>query len=242
MRLDVRMRSVETKPNTTKYEPVGDFRPMNNLYIHTAVLSSQAFDTKELTVHISDGPFAEGEVALAFPPIPFFRANRGTVRYQHTAERRPNSRRRPRPAPSTPELPVTLAYVNRDVLEAEFIAAWKPSYFGISPVTESVIGSEKEAATGDVAVGDEIVREDAIAAFDAFLRDSVRVQRSGKITSRQILAVWRARCGADPDAEVVQGIRLTDVARRFREVFGVTATGPTRIDGRLQRYWDDYKI
>lgn len=237
MRLKMRVKKVRELKNASRFEsvePDGKYRPMKDFYVNTELLSSLPFDTDELTVHISDGPFAEGEVALAFPQVPFFRSSRNTVRYQHTAERKANSRRRPRPAPSTPELPVTLAYVNRDVLEAEFIAARKPICFGISPVTEY----ENRAASSGTEVGGAGI----FTTFDAFLRESVRKRRGRRLTSRQILAVWRTRCGADPDAEVVQGIRLTDVARRFRAVFGVTATGPTRIDGRLQRYWDDYTI
>ena len=64
-----------------------------------------------------------------------------------------------------------------------------------------------------------------------------------RLTSRQIMAVWAARWGADPEDEVIAGLRLIDIARRFHAVFGVAAVKkPTRIDGFSQRYWDGYTV
>ena len=83
----------------------------------------------------------------------------------------------------------------------------------------------------------------ASAAFDAFLRESVRVKKGGRLTSRQIWAVWAARWGADPEDRVIAGVRFADVAGRLRALFGTAAAkDPTRIDGRLQRYWSGYAI
>ena len=93
--------------------------------------------------------------------------------------------------------------------------------------------------------GDEekIEAADDIDAFDAFLRDSVRVQRGGRLTSRQIWAAWAARWNTSPDERVIADVRFADVSRRVRGVFGISAApSPTRIDGRLQRYWSGYVI
>lgn len=239
MRLDVRIRKVEKKINTTQFELLGESPPMESFYVNTETVTSLPFDTGEMVLTISSEPFADGEVALAFPPVPFFKAFRRVVRYEYRIERRGKERR----VSNTPDTPVNLAYVNKEVLEDEFIAEQKPIYFGISAVTKAVIEDEKQAAAGDVADDDEIDRADAIAAFDAFLRESVRFQRGRKLTSRQILAVWRVRWDADPDDEVIRGIQLADVARRFRVVFGVTMLkDPTRIDGMSQRYWNGFTI
>ena len=251
MRLDVRIRKVEKKINTTQFELLGESPPMESFYVNTETVTSLPFDTGEMVLTISSEPFADGEVALAFPPVPFFKAFRRVVRYEYRIERRGKERR----VSNTPDTPVNLAYVNKEVLEDEFIAEQKPIYFGISAVTKAVIedekqaaagdvaDDEKQAAAGDVADDDEIDRADAIAAFDAFLRESVRFQRGGKLTSRQILAVWRVRWDADLDDEVIRGIQLADVARRFRVVFGVTMLkDPTRIDGDSQRYWNGFTI
>lgn len=239
MRLDVRIRKVEKKINTTQFELLGESPPMESFYVNTETVTSLPFDTGEMVLTISSEPFADGEVALAFPPVPFFKAFRRVVRYEYRLERRGKERR----VSNTPDTPVNLAYVNKEVLEDEFIAEQKPIYFGISAVTKAVIEDEKQAAAGDVADDDEIDRADAIAAFDAFLRESVRFQRGRKLTSRQILAVWRVRWDADPDDEVIRGIQLADVARRFRVVFGVTMLkDPTRIDGMSQRYWNGFTI
>ena len=69
------------------------------------------------------------------------------------------------------------------------------------------------------------------------------MKRGSRLTSRQIWVVWAARWGANPDDEVIGGLKLIDVSRRFRAVYGVTMVETsTRIDGIHQRYWDGYTI
>ena len=243
MRLDPRMKKIEEKINTTKYEPSGDFRPMRNFYPNTEAMSSLPFDTDEILLSISDEPFDDGEVALVFPPVPFHEIRGNSVLYQHTAERKKTSRRKPRPAPSTPELPATQVYVIRSFLDGNFVAARKPLYLGISAIPETVIEDEKPPTANDGGSGDAIDRADALAALDAFLRDYVRVQRRARLTSRQIWAMWAKYHQADSASEVIRGIRLRDISRRFRAVFGVIMVeNSTRIDGIHQRYWDGYII
>ena len=243
MRLDVRIRKIEEKINTTKFEPLGASPPMKDFYPNTEVVTSLPFDTEDMVLSISTKPFADGEVALAFPPIPFFKEFRDVVRYQHTIERKGKGRHKPRQAPNTPDTPVTLAYVNKSDLEDKFVADQEPIFFGLSPVSEAVSGDQKQSAVEDVGVDEEIGGADALAAFDAFLRDTIRVKRGNRLTSRQIWAVWAMRWGATLDDEVIGGLKLIDVARRFRAVFGVTMVETsTRIDGIHQRYWDGYTV
>ena len=239
MRLDVRIRKIEEKISTTKFEPLGASPPMKDFYPNTKLVNSLPFDTEDMVLSISTKPFAAGEVALAFPRVPFFKEFGRVVRYEHRIERRGKEQR----APNTPELPVTLAYVNKSDLEDKFVADQEPIFFGLSPVTEAVSADQKQSAVEDVGVDEEIVAADALAAFDDFLRDSVRVRRGSRLTSRQIWRVWAARWGADPDDEVVAGVAFTDVSRRFRTTFGATtAPNPARIDGAHQRYWANYTI
>jgi len=246
MRLSVRMRPVEEKVNTTLYEPVGDSPPMKNFYLNTEVASALPFDTKDIILTISDEPFAEGEVALAFPPVPFYKAFRSAVRYEHRVARRGGVRR----AANTPELPVSLAYVNRAALDEEFIAGRRPIHFGVSAPSEVAAEDEEQPAAADIdtgdessGVGDESSGVEGLAAFDGFLRESVKSQKEGRLTSRRIWAVWAARCDADPSEDMIADVQFADVARRFRALFGAAAAkNPTRIDGRLQRYWDGYTI
>lgn len=246
MRLDPRMKRIEEKVNTTKFEPAGEFRPMRNFYPNTEALSVLPFDTNEIILSISDAPFAEGEVGVAFPPVPFYEIRGSSVLYQHTAERKKNSRRKPRPVPTTPGLPATQVYVIRSFLDADFVAQKKALYLGISAVAEAAIEDEKPPTANDGGSGDKIDRADALEAFDAFLRERVRVKRGERLTSRRIFAVWCTRWGADTDDlehKVICGVRLTDVARRFHAVFGATAAPHgTRIDGRQQRYWVNFTI
>ena len=239
MRMKLRMRTVEKKVNTTQFDLHGDSPPMKGFYLNTKVVCSLPFGTEEIILFLSDEPFAEGEVFIAFPPVPFYKELKTTVRYEHRVEIRGKDRR----AANTPELPVTLVYVNKSHLEDEFIAAQKPIHLGMSPVGESVEGGEGQPGTNDLDLDSEIVRTDALAVFDAFLRESVRPQEGGRLTSRQIWPLWAERCGNNPDDRVIEGVRYADVARRVRAVFGVTAAKfPTRINGSLQRYWSDYAI
>ncbi len=227
MRIDVRIVKVGETKNTSKFELLGEAPPMKDFYSNKEVVSSLPFDTEDMVLNISTKPFAAGEVALAFPPVPFFKELTDVVKYQHTAERKGKGR----PAPNTPDLPVTLAYMNKADLDDGFIAEKRPIYFGLSPVASG--GAE----------GEEQAPGDDIAAFDAFLRDSVRVTRTGRLTSRQLWSVWAARCGVDPGERVIDGVAFTDVSRRFRATFGATAApNPTRIDGSHQRYWSGFAV
>ena len=236
MLLRVRMKKVEDKLNTTKLEPCDDPAPLKDHYINTEFLTSLPFGTEELILHLSDEPLPEGEVAIAFPSLPFNRSTKNLTRFEI-------QNRRGRRLRSSLEYPVTQAFVYNDALGAEFIKEKRPLYSGISAVTEDHVKAEEHAVADGIDVGDEIGGADALAAFDSFIRDSIRVQRSGRLTSRQIWAVWAALWGADRDDKVIGGVRLTDVSRRFRAVFGVTAVkNPTRIDGIHQRYWDGYTI
>ena len=220
MRRDVRIRKIEGKMNTTQFKLLGQSPPTDNFYVNKEVVSSPPFDTNELLLSISDNPFAEGEVALAFPPLPFFREFRYVVRYEHRIERRGKERR----APSTPDLGVVQVYMHKAGLEQSFISERKPIYFGLSAVHELDPG-------------------DAIAAFDGFLRGSIGVKDGSRLTSRRIWAVWAARWGADSGEDVIAGVRFADVARRFHTIYGVIMVKkPTRIDGKSQRYWEGFTI
>ena len=139
MRLDVRVRKVEEKINTTQFELLGESPPMKDFYVNTELVSSLPFNTGEMVLSISSEPFADGEVALAFPPVPFFKAFRHVVRYEYRTERRGKDRR----APNTPDTPVTLAYVNKVDLDDGFIAEQHPIYFGVSPANKVVSGDQK---------------------------------------------------------------------------------------------------
>ena len=238
MRLDVRIRKGEEKINTTQFELLGESPPMKDFYVNTEKVTLLPFDTGEMVLSISSEPFAAGEVALEFPPVPFFKAFRHVVRYEHRIERRGKDRR----APNTPDLGVTLAYVNKVDLEDEFVADQEPIFFGLSPGTEAVSGAQ-QAAAEDIGGAEEIDRAAACAALDDFLRETVRVRRGSRLTSRRIWPVWAERWDADPADEVIAGVRFADVARQFRAVFGVTMVETsTRIDGKHQRYWDGYTI
>ena len=232
----VSMKRVEQKTYTTQCVPCDADAPMDSFYPDTEALKAMPFDTAEFMLSISDKPFAEGDVDLAFPPLPFVRSTKNKTRFEIRNDRGRRLR-------SSPEYPVTQAFIYNDALHAEAIEERRPIYFGISAVTELVVDNKEPAALDDVGVGDEIDRAAAFAAFDAFLRETVRVKRGSRLTSRRIWPVWAERWGADPADEVIGGLKLIDVARRFRAVFGVTMveTG-TRSDGYSQRYWQDYTI
>lgn len=244
MHMDPRMKKVEEKINTTKFEPAGELRPMRNFYPNTEFLSSSLpSDTDEIILSMSDKPYAAGEVELALPPVPFYEHRGNTVLYQHSDRNKRTRGGKFRPLPNTPELPVTQAYVFRSFLDDHFVTAQKPIYFGISAVTKDVLEDEKPVEADDIAGGDEIDRADALAALADFLRAYVRVKRGARLTSRQIWAMWAKYHNADPSSKTIRGVQLADVFRQFRATFGATAAkDPTRIDGISQRYVPDFAI
>ena len=243
MRLDMRIKKVDTTKFTTVFEPVCRPGAMKNFYVNTEAVSSLPVDlaTEELGLAISSYPIADGAMALAFPPVPFYKAHISVVQYQYTDEMKNQGRRKSAPArTSTPELPVTRAYVRRATIDDHLVAERKPLHFAIYLVT-AVSSDRTQAAVANV--GEVIDRAAALDRLDAFLREHVRVKRGSRLTSRQVWAAWARHCGADPADELIAGVRFLDVAPRFRAVFGVTtATNSTRIDGRHQRYWDGYAI
>ena len=82
MRLSVRLKKVEGKVNTTKFEPIDEAPPLKNYYIDTETVSLMPFDTEELDLFLSRDPFNEGEVAIAFPPLPFIRSTTNLTRFE----------------------------------------------------------------------------------------------------------------------------------------------------------------
>ena len=217
----IRMKRGDGLRYTTICEPIDKPAPLDAFYPDTEALNSMPFDTAEFMLSICDRPFAEGEVDVALRPIPFVKSTKNKTRFEIQNKRRRRLR-------TSSEYPVTQAFIYNAALDAKVIAEKRPIYFGMSAITEGITADEKA---------------DAIARFDAFLREIVKVRGGGRLTSREIWNVWAARWGADPTDDVIAGIALADIARRFRATFGVTmVANPTRIRGRLQRYWSGYGI
>ena len=234
MRLSVRLKKVEEKVNTTKFDPIDEAPPLDNYYIDTTAVYSMPFDTEELELFLSDEPLLKGEVAIAFPPLPFIRSTKNKSRFEIQNDRGRRLR-------SSLEYPVTQAFVYNDALGTDFIKDERSLYSGISPVTEADV--EEEDLVTIVDVVEEPTGPDAAAVFVAFLRERVRVQRNGRLTSRQLWSVWAARWGADPADDPIAGVAFSDVSRRFRATFGTTtAPNPARIDGSHQRYWSGFAV
>ena len=129
MKIIVLITRMEDRANTTQYKLLGNSPPMEYFFPNTNLISSLSFDTEVMLLTISDRPFAHGEVAFEFPPLPFSKVFKLLVRYQHQVEKRGKKKR----ARNTLELPVTLSYVRRSALDDDFLAAQDPIYFGLSP-------------------------------------------------------------------------------------------------------------
>lgn len=235
MRITTRMKRTDTTKNTTRYAPLDQPPSMYDLYANTEALNRaglSAFDT--IAVAISTEEIAATEVALTFPPVPFYRLTSNAVRYEH----RVVVNGRERMAPNTFELPVTRAYVEKRALPDQFVAQQRSLFLGISPVLSN---AQQIAATAAALA--EIVREESLAAFDVFLEKYVRRAADGRLTSRQVWRVWANLHGADPRDREIAGVRFADVAHRIREVLGIGADEkPAPIEGRVQRYWTGYEI
>ena len=236
MLLSVRLKKVGETPNTTKYEPLDEAPPFDSYYFDSEFLNSVSFGTEKLLLHLSDEPLPEGTVAIAFPPLPFARSTKNKTRFEIQNDRGRRLR-------SSREFPVTQAFILNSALDTEIITEERPLYSGISPLIEAAVKEEQQVTADTSDVAGDPSGQDAFAVFDDFLRDSVRVRRGSRLTSRQIWRVWAARCGAEHDDEVVAGVAFTDVSRRFRTTFGATtAPTPARIDGIHQRYWAGFEI
>ena len=129
MKIIALITKVGDKVNTTEYKLLGNSPPMTHFYPNKDLISVLPFDTEVMLLTISDSPFARGEVAFAFPPLPFSKVLKRLVRYQHQVEKRGKARR----ARNTLDLPLTLSYVKRADLDDGFVAAQCPIYFGLSP-------------------------------------------------------------------------------------------------------------
>ena len=244
MKLTTMMEFSGTTKNTTAFEILDVPAPMKSPHINTECLISAGLEGKRrLALRMSTEPFEDGEVDLAFPPVPFEKVLSEVVRYRHTFKRGG----RVRQAPNTIELPVTLAYAVRTALPDEFVAARRPLYLGVSALAEETrrdpdaSGANADAEDAAENAGNDV--PGGIAGFDAFLRESVRKEEDGKLTTRRVWLVWADRWGADPDEDEIAGVLFADVAGRMSEMLGTTTAGnPTRVGGKPQRYWPGYAI
>ena len=125
MRLSVRMKKVEEKVNTTKLEPCREPAPMDSYYINTEFLTSLPFGTEELILHLSDEPLPEGEVAIAFPSLPFTRSTKNLTRFEIQNDRGRRLR-------SSLENPVTQAFVYNDELGLEVPTYPSPTVWALT--------------------------------------------------------------------------------------------------------------
>ena len=233
----IRMKRGDPKNYTTECTPYDAVEaPLDAFYPDTKVLNSMLFDTAEFMLSICDRPFAEGEVDVAFPPLPFVRSTQNKTRFEIQNERGWRLR-------TSSEYPATQAFIYNVALGAKIIAEERPIYFGMSAITESDVADGKRILVPDTEVADKAIHAAALAALDDFLRTRIRPQRGAKLTSRQILAVWKAQRGGNLSDDVIDSVQLTDIAPRFRAVFGVIMEKRgTRIDDIQQRYWDGYII
>ena len=244
MKLTTMMEYSGTTKNTTAFEILDDPAPIKSPHINTECLISAGLEGKRrLVLRMSTEPLEDGEVDLAFPSVPCDRVLNEVVRYRHTFKRGGKTRQ----APNTIELPVTLAYAARTALPDEFIAARRPLYLGVSALAEETrrdpeaSGANAEAEDAAENSGNDVAG--GIAGFDAFLMESVRKEEDGKLTTRRIWPVWADRWGADPGEDEIAGVRFADVAGRVSKVLRTTsARNPTRVDGKLQRFWPGYAI
>ena len=244
MKRSMRMKLDGVTKNTSRYLPMDDPWILENFYPNSHYMASAGLGkTLKIILVVSTEKFADGEVDLAFPPVPFDEELSRLVRYRHTVERSGKERQ----ATNTPELPVTLAYANKAALPAEFIARRRPIHFGVSALVEGT-GRDTEVAdeTADLEVAAETSEHAAaegVTGFDAFLTESVREEEGGRLTTRRVWRVWAEKWEADPDEQVIAGVQFDEVAGRVSEILGVTtAKDPTRVDGKSQRYWPGHAI
>ena len=151
MRLDMLIKKVGTTKNTTVFEPVCKPGAMKQFNVNTEAVSSLPvdLDTEELGLAISSYPIVDGTMAMIIPPVPFYKVHISLVQYQHTDEMKEQGRRKSAPArTSTPDQPVTLAYVRRASIDDNLVAEREPLHFGLYLVT-AVTGDRTQSLIED---------------------------------------------------------------------------------------------
>ena len=233
----IRMKRGADLTYTTKCEPYDAAdAPLDAFYPDTEVLNSLPFDTAEYNLWISDEPFAEGQVDVAFPPLPFVKSTKNKTRFE--IQNKHGRRLR-----TSLEYPATQAFIYNAALDAETIDEKRPLYSGISAVTEAVTAVEKPVVVPDTEAADELARAAILAAVDAFIRARFRPLRGAKLTSRDVHDAFIEEEGENFSEDALNSLQLIDISRRVRAIFGVTMEpNPTRIKGRSQKYWDGYTI
>ena len=173
MRIRVRMRAMEKKVNTTQFDLHGDSPPMKNFYLNTKLVCSLPFGTEESILFLSDEPFADGDVFIAFPPVPFYKELKTTVRYEHRVETRGKDRR----AANTPELPVTLSGQRRCGTSSSLPEQSPSRKAVVAPAEWIAPGKSDRHGTPDIRKRLSSQRRRCVAAGDARTRGNFKIRR-----------------------------------------------------------------
>ena len=104
------------------------------------------------------------------------------------------------------------------------------------------ISAEAEDGQDSADDADEPENISPDAAFDAFLEEAIVRRTGGGLTTAHIRTVWTARYGADPEGDIIAGIRKHGVAKRFRKRFSAPPGTRGRAGRKVERYWDGYTI
>ena len=190
MRITTIMRPTEPKGNTIVYASLDNPPPLRPCYFNSGFLSSSGFGSfADIGVVISTEKLADGDVALALPPLPFSDTTPNTVRYEHRTVRGSKERT----ALTTPAQPVTRMYVEKWALPDRFIAAKKSVHIGLC----AIVSGAKQIKAAAAAL-EEVAKLKALAGLDDFLDGAVREEEGGKANHTPGLAGLGGALGRRP--------------------------------------------
>ena len=225
MLIKLAMTRGDDKTYTTEFNPPQDQSDpvLDGIFPDTEWLSELPFETDSLTFFISDRPLNEDQVAITLPPIPFAKSTKHKTRFEMQNDRG-------RRLLSSKENPVTQQFLYNAALDPLIIAEQRRIYLGVGPA---------EKPDDDDDQGDR-EREAAVEYLNAFVRQNVQFYKGSRLTSAQVLAAIESVAPDDIRTELID---RADITLAVKSRYGIVMEKkPTRIDGKSQKYWQDFGI
>ena len=176
-----------------------------------------------LKFFISDRPLDDAQGVIKLPPIPFAKSTKNKTRFEMQNDRG-------RRLLSSKENPVTQQFLYNAAIDVSIIDEQKPIYIGVGPA---------EKPDDDDDQGDR-EREAAVEYLNAFVRQNVQFYKGSRLTSAQVLAAIESVAPDDIRTELID---RADITLAVKSRYGIVMEKePTRIDGKSQKYWQDFGI
>ena len=210
--------TIEFKPPEEQSDPL-----LDGIFPDSEWLAELPFNTDLLKFFISDRPLDDAQGVIKLPPIPFAKSTKNKTRFEMQNDRG-------RRLLSSKENPVTKQFLYNAAIDVSIIDEQKPIYIGVGPA---------EKPDDDDDQGDR-EREAAVEYLNAFVRQNVQFYKGSRLTSAQVLAAIESVAPDDIRTELID---RADITLAVKSRYGIVMEKePTRIDGKSQKYWQDFGI